>query len=64
MRKIAALAVCMVLASCAVCNHHPKTCTAVAIGVSAAVIVGLGARDWNRCSVIGQDTRVPSCARH
>ena len=51
------------LTGCAVCERHPTTCTAVAIGVSAAVIGGLSARDWNRCSVIGT-TRAPSCAKH
>lgn len=52
------------LGACATCRRHPQACTAVAVGVGAAIIVGLSARDWNRCTDSGPYTTPTPCARH
>lgn len=63
MKKVVLLTLAICLSGCATCDRHPKVCDAVFIGVGVAIISDLSARDWNRCSVIGKDTRVPPCAR-
>lgn len=47
MLRTIVLAVTLLLPGCAVCERHQDTCNAVIVGVGAAVIIGLSAKDWH-----------------
>lgn len=63
MKSLTILIVAFALTGCATCRQHEVVCSAIIVGIGTGFILSSGARDWHRCSVIGPDTSVPSCAR-
>jgi hypothetical protein len=63
MKRVIVLALAVLLTGCAVCQRHPDGCAIAATAVVGAAILAVGVAQWNNCSVIGQRTYAPPCAR-
>lgn len=46
-------AAAIALSGCATCERHQDACNAIVIGVGAAVVAGLAAKEWHQGGCFG-----------